>query len=94
MALTGDAEGTGAAVCGPGGIEHPYGPIMFGASFLRIERSPLPTTQRTIRLREKVVAPQAAYSCWTRPLRRTEGGSSWGAARSWPRFRVRGGQTR
>jgi hypothetical protein len=94
MALTGEAQGTGATVRDASGIEDAHGPILFGASFLRIERGPVLTPQRAVRLRKKIVPSQAACSRCARPLRRTEGGSSWGAVRSWPRFKVRGGQTR
>lgn len=94
MRLTAAAEGTGATVGTAGGIKDPQRPIMLGAAFLRIERSPIPTAQRAVRLRKKVVPSQAAYSRWARPLRRAEGWSSRGAVRRWPRFRVRGGQIR
>lgn len=94
MALTEDAQGTAATVSDPGGVEDPHGPIVFGASFLRREGGPVPTAQRAVRLRKKVLPSQAACSRGARPLRRTEGGSSRGMVRSWPRFRVRGGQTR
>src|SRR5256885_12651771 len=57
---------------------------MFRASFLWIERGSLPTTQRAVGLRKKVVSCQASDSCCTRPLRGTERGSS--------RREVRGGQ--
>jgi hypothetical protein len=83
MSLTGDAEGTRAAVSDASGIEHAYRPIVFGASLLRIECGPLPTTQRAVRLREKILPSQAAYSRCTRPLRRTEGRSSWRGVRGW-----------
>ncbi len=69
MSLTVDAQGTGATVSNTGGIEHTHRPIVFGASFLWIERCPLPTTQRAVRLRKKVVSPQASCSRRTRPLR-------------------------
>jgi hypothetical protein len=69
MSLTVDAEGTAATVSDPGGIEHPHRPIVFGASLLRIERGPLPTTQRAVRLREKVLPSQASCSRCSRPLR-------------------------
>ncbi len=42
MPLTVDAQGTGATVSDAGGIKHTDRPIVFGASFLRIERGPLP----------------------------------------------------
>ena len=70
--LTGDTQGTGATVSDAGGIEHAHRSIVFGASFLRIERGPLPTTQRAISLEEKVLSSQASYSRGTRPLRGTE----------------------
>src|SRR5712692_9854511 len=40
MFLTGDAQGTGATVSDAGSIEHAHRSIVFGASFLRIERGP------------------------------------------------------
>ena len=73
MFLTEGAQGTGATVSDAGSIEHAHRSIVFGASFLRIERGPLPTTQRAIRLREKVVSPKASSSRSTCPLWRTEG---------------------
>jgi hypothetical protein len=76
MRLTGKAEGTGATVRDAGSIEHPHRPIVFGASFLRIQGGPMPTPQRAIRLKQKIVPSQAAYSCWACPLRGTEGWSS------------------
>lgn len=74
MSLTVDAQGTGTTVSDPGSIEHTHRPIVFAASLLWIERCSLPTTQRAISLREKVLSPQASYSRCTRPLRGTE---SW-----------------
>src|SRR5713226_5314130 len=50
MSLTVEAHGTRATVSDPSGIEHTHRPIVFGASFLRIERGPLLTTQCAIRL--------------------------------------------
>ncbi len=94
MSLTVDAEGTATTVSDPGSIEHPHRPIVFGASLLRIERGPLPTTQRSVRLRKKILPSQASYSRCTRPLRGTEGWSSWREVRGWQRFSLRGGQTR
>jgi hypothetical protein len=94
MSLTLDAEGTAATVSDPGGIEHPHRAIVFGASFLRIERCPLPTTQCAVRLREKVLPSQAACSRCTRPLRGTKGGSSRREVRGWQGFSSRGGKTR
>jgi hypothetical protein len=73
MCLTVDAQGTRATVSDAGSIEHTHRSIMFGASLLRIQCGPLPTTQRAISLEEKVVSPQASYSRCTRPLRGTEG---------------------
>jgi hypothetical protein len=72
MFLTERTEGTDTTVSNPGGIEHAQRPIVFGAAFLWIERGPLPTTQRAISLRKKVVSPQASDSRGTRPLRGTE----------------------
>src|SRR5712692_3112586 len=86
MSLTVDAEGTPATVSDPGGIEHAYRPIVFGASFLLIERGSLPTTQRAVRLREKVLPSQASCSRCTRPLRGTEGWSSWREGLRWEGF--------
>src|SRR5712692_3112829 len=73
MSLTVDAEGTGATVSDPSGIEHAHRPIMFGASLLWIERGPLPTMQGAVRLWEKVMSPKASFSCCMCPVRRTEG---------------------
>jgi hypothetical protein len=73
MSLTLDAEGTGTTVGDPGSIEHPHRAIVFRASLLRIERGPLPTLQRAVRLREKILPSQASYSRCTRPLRGTKG---------------------
>ncbi len=42
---------------------------MFGASFLWIERCSLPTTQRAVGLRKKVLSSQASDARCTRPLR-------------------------
>src|SRR5438874_10503435 len=92
MSLTVDAQGTAATVSDPGGIEHPHRPIVFGASLLRIERGPLPTTQRAVRLREKVLPSQASCSRCSRPLRGAEGWSSWGEVLGWQRFSLRGGK--
>jgi hypothetical protein len=94
MRLTVKAEGTGATVRDPGGIEDPHRPIVFGATFLRIQGGSLPTSQRAIRLRKKVLPSQAPCSRCARPLRGTEGWSSRRAVRRCPRFRVRGGQIR
>jgi hypothetical protein len=73
MSLTLRAYGTATTVSDAGSIEHTHRPIVFTASLLWIERGPLPTTQRAIRLREKVLSPQASSSCSTCPLWRTEG---------------------
>jgi hypothetical protein len=94
MSLTLDAEGTAATVSDPGGIEHPHRAIVFGASFLRIERCPLPTTQCAVRLRKKVLPSQAACSRCTRPLRGTKGWSGRREVRGWQGFSSRGGKTR
>ncbi len=94
MSLTVDAEGTGATVSDPGGIEHAHRPIVFGAALLRIERGPLPTPQRAVSLGEKVLSPQASYSCCTRPLRGAEGWSCRRGVRGWQGFSSRGGKTR
>jgi hypothetical protein len=61
MSLTVRAYGTGATVCDPGGIEYAQRAIMFGTSLLWIERGPLPTTQRAVSLREKILSSQASY---------------------------------
>ena len=53
MFLTGDAQGTAATVSDAGSLEHAHRSIVFGASLLRIERGPLPTTQRAISLQEE-----------------------------------------
>jgi hypothetical protein len=94
MFLAEDAEGTRAAVNDAGSIQHAYRPVVFGASLLRIECGPLPTTQRAVRLREKILPSQASYSRGTCPLRGTEGRSSWRGVRGGQRFSLRGGQTR
>lgn len=94
MFLTGTAPGTGATVSDAGGIEHAHRSIVFGASFLRIERGPLPTTQRAISLQEKVSSAQASYSRGTCPLRGTEEESCRRWVRRWQSFSSRGGKTR
>ncbi len=94
MALTLCAYGTRATVSDAGRIDHTHRPIVFGASFLRIERCPLPTTQGSIRLWEKVLSPQTSYSCRTRPLRGTEGWSCQGWVWRWESFSSRGGKWR
>lgn len=76
MSLTVETQGTGATVCDAGSIQDAHRPIMFGASFLRIERSPTPAPQRAVSLKKKVVPSQASYARWACPLRRTEGRSS------------------
>src|SRR5260370_5057178 len=70
--LTGDAPGTRATVSDAGSIEYAHRSIVFGASFLRRERGPLPTTQRAIGLQEKVSSSQVADSRGPCPLRGTE----------------------
>jgi len=92
--LTRDAQGAGAAVSDAGSIEHAHRSIVFGASFLRIERGPLPTTQRAISLQEKVSSSQASDSRGTRPLRGTEERSCRRWVRRWQSFSLRGGKTR
>ncbi len=94
MSLTAHAYGTGATVSDPGSIEHTHRAIVFGASFLRIERCPLPTPQRAVRLRKKVLPSQASSSRCMRPLRGTEGWSGWSEGRGWEGFSLRGGQIR
>ncbi len=69
MSLTVDAQGTRATVSNPGGIEHTHRPVVFGASFLRIKRGSLPTTQCAVRLRKKILPSQASCSRCPRPLR-------------------------
>src|SRR5260370_10679180 len=66
------AHGAGTTVSNAGSIEHTHRPIVFATSLLWIERGPLPTTQRAIRLREKVVSPQASSSRSTCPLWRRD----------------------
>lgn len=73
MPLTVEAQGTGATVCNAGSIKDAHRPILFGASFLQIQGSPVPTPQRAVRLRKKVLSSQAACSRWALPPRRTEG---------------------
>jgi hypothetical protein len=92
--LTGDAQGAGATVSDAGSIEHAHRSIVFGASFLRIERGASPTTQRAIGLEEKVSSSQASYARGTRPLRGTEEWSCRRWVRRWQRFSLRGGKTR
>ena len=94
MLLTLDAQGTGATVSDAGSIEQTHRSIVFAASFLRIERGPLPTTQCAISLEEKVLSSQASYSRGTRPLRGTERESSRREVRGWHGFSSRGGKTR
>jgi hypothetical protein len=94
MFLTGDAQGTAATVSDAGSIEHAHRSIVFGASFLRIERGSLPTTQRAISLEEKVSSSQASYSRGTCPLRRTEEEFCRRWVRRWQSFSSRGGKTR
>ncbi len=57
MSLTLHAHATATAVSNAGGIDDTHRPIVFTASLLWIEGSPLPTTQRAISLREKVLSP-------------------------------------
>src|SRR2546426_8702139 len=83
MFLTGDTQGTAATVSDAGSIEHAHRSIVFGASFLRIERSPLPTTQRAIRLEENVSPSQASDSRGTHQLRGTEEEFCRGWVRRW-----------
>lgn len=94
MSLTLRAYGTGSTVSDTGGIEDAYCPIVFSTAFLRIERCPLPATQRAIRLREKVLPCQASHSRCSRPSWGAEGGFSWREVQGWQRFSSRGGQTR
>ena len=94
MLLTLDAQGTGATVSDAGGIEHAHRSIVFGASFLRIERGPRPPTQRAISLQEKVASAQASDARGTCPLRGTEEGSCRWWVRRWQSFSLRGGKTR
>ena len=94
MFLTERAEGTGTTVSNAGGIEHAHRSIVFGASFLRIERGPRPPTQRAISLQEKVSSAQASDARGTCPLRGTEEGSCRRWVRRWQSFSLRGGKTR
>jgi hypothetical protein len=94
MCLTQRAYGTGTTVSNTGGVEHTHCPIMFGASFLWRERCSLPTTQRAVGLRKKVVSSQASDSCGTRPLRGTESWSSCREVRAGQGVSSRGGKTR
>src|SRR5215471_17264670 len=94
MSLALRAYGTGSTVSDTGGIEDAYCPIVFRTTFLRIEWCPLPTTQRAIRLREKVLPCQASCSSCTGPLWGTERRSSRREVRRWQRFSSRGGQIR
>jgi hypothetical protein len=48
MSLALGAQRTGATVGDAGSRDHTHRPIVFGASFLRIQRCPLPTPQRAI----------------------------------------------
>jgi hypothetical protein len=92
--LTGDAQGARATVSDAGCIEHAHRSIVFGASFLRIERGPSPTTQRAIDLQEKVSSCQASDARSTCPLRGTEAWSCRRWVRRGQRFSSRGGKTR
>jgi hypothetical protein len=92
MSLTVYTQGTGATVSNPGGREHTHRPVVFGASFLRIKRGPLPTTQGAVRLRKKISPCQASCSRCTCPVRGTEGWPSRGAVRGWQGFSLRGGK--
>ena len=94
MFLTLRTHGARATVSNSGRIEHTHRPIVLGTPFLWIERSSLPTTQRAIGLREKILSPKASYSRHTCPVRRTEGRSSWGGGWRWQSFSSRGGKTR
>ena len=94
MFLTGDAQGTAATVSDAGSIEHAHRSIVFGASFLRIERGPRPPTQRAISLQEKVASAQASDARGTCPLRGTEEWSCRRWVRRWQSFSLRGGKTR
>lgn len=94
MFLTRDTQGTGATVSDAGCIEYAHRSIVFGASFLRIERGALPTTQRAIRLEEKVSSSQASDSRGTCPLRGTEEEFCRRGIRRWQSFSSRGGKTR
>ncbi len=63
MLLTLDAQGTGATVSDAGSIEHAHCSIVFGASFLRIERGPLPTTQcAESRWEESLALPSCRFA--------------------------------
>ncbi len=94
MSLTLRAHGTAATVSNPGSREHTHRPIVFGTPFLRRERGPLPTTQRAISLREKILSPQASYSRCTCPLWRAEGWFCRGGVRGWQGISLRGGKWR
>src|SRR5256714_15671322 len=89
--LTGDAQGPAATVSDAGSIEHAHRSIVFGASFLRIERGPLPTTQRAISLQEKVSSSQADGTRGTRPRRGAEEGVCRRGGPRWGRLNLRGG---
>lgn len=94
MFLAEDAPGTGATVSDAGRIEHAHRSIVFGASFLWVERGPLPTPQRAIRLQEKVSSSQTSDSRGTRPLWGTEEWPCRRGVRRWQSFSSRGGKTR
>ena len=94
MFLAEDAQGTRATVSDAGSIKHAYRPVVFGASLLRIECGPLPTTQRAISLEEKVSSSQASDSRGTRPLRGTEEEFCRRWVRRWQSVSSRGGKTR
>jgi hypothetical protein len=94
MSLTLRAHATATAVSDAGSIDDTHRPIVFSASLLWIERGSLPTTQRAIGLREKVLSPQTSSSRCTCPLRRTEGCSCRGRLRGRQSFSLRGGKTR
>ena len=94
MSLTGDAQGTAATVSDAGGIEHTHRLVMFGASFLRIKRGPLPAKQCAVRLRKKILPCQASCSCCSCPLRGRDQLAQPGRSPGMIEIQCEGGQTR
>jgi hypothetical protein len=68
MALTWHAEGTCATVGDASGIQHTHRSVMLTTSLLWGECGPLPTTQGSICLWEKVLTPKASSSRGMSPV--------------------------
>jgi hypothetical protein len=86
MSLTLLTPRTRATVGDTSRVEHPQRSIMFGTPFLRIECCPLGTSERAVRLGNKVLASQASHTRRTRPLWRSEGRFSRELIRRWHRY--------